>query len=199
MKNNLLLISLVIGLSSCHKTLDYKEYFNYYNQFSAESFIEFEENGFNYKLQYRPKEFMAINDLKSDPKINAALITKVSSEYDNGYSFCLRISSTKNEDVLEKNTQSKTEYFDRIGRLNADFPYAIVGVNGVDTIRCQFHHYERTYKVQPFVQILFSLNPMKSAEIPEKVVFQDIIFNNGLIIEFKDFKTYYNQLPKLKI
>ncbi|MFT6111453.1 MAG: hypothetical protein ACJAXV_000222 [Bacteroidia bacterium] len=199
MTTKLIILGVCLGsFTSCGNKLDFKSYFDFYNQFQEGSYMEVLDNGYIYQLQYRPKEYLSINELKTNPKINSSLIRKEMNEYAEGLNFCLRIASEKHEDVLEKNTSAKSEYYERIGKLNADFPYNVAGVNETDTMLCQFHHYERTYKVQPFVQVLFSLNGDMQT-MPDKVIFDDIIFNGGKRIEFTEIIKYLNQLPKLNI
>jgi len=199
MNVKIVIVSACLGMFiSCGNALGYKEYFNYFNQFQEGSYIEVQDQGFIYQLQYRPKEYMSVNELKTNPEISSGLIKKEMDGYSEGLNFCLRISSEVHEDVLEKNTTDKSEYYERIGKLNADFPYTVAGISGEDTILCQFHHYERTYRVRPFVQVLFSLNGTKD-QMPDKLIFDDIIFNEGKRIEFTNIIKHQNQLPKLNI
>ena len=197
-KISLILFSLVFGLVSCNESMDYKNYFNHFSQFNENSFLEVESNGYVYQLQYRPKEYQSVNELKMDPSICSSKIKEEMNKFGNGLDFCLRISSSIHEDVLEKNLSDQSGYYDRIAKLNMDFPQVIAGIDNKDTLLCQFHHFERAYKVQPFIQVLFSLNGNEEA-LPNKIVFNDVIFNDGNTIEFNEFKMYYDQLPKLKI
>ncbi|PCJ64356.1 MAG: hypothetical protein COA58_13460 [Bacteroidetes bacterium] len=185
-------------MASCSSGIGYKEYFNFFNQFDEGSSMVFVDGDITYSLQFRPAEFLALNHIKSDSEINADKISKTISDYEQGLNFCLRISSVKNEDILDLNTKDKGEYYGRIAMLNVDFPRLIAGISKKDTMRCQIHHYERTYKVQPFVQVLFNIKSNKE-NLPENVVFYDDIFNEGKKIEFKNFKEYYSNLPKLNI
>ncbi|PCJ66673.1 MAG: hypothetical protein COA58_04230 [Bacteroidetes bacterium] len=198
MKAKFIILTALLFLFGCSRGWDYKDYFNFYNQFEEPSYVEIESNGFIYQLQYRPKEFLAINELKTDPAINNKLIESELTKYDEGLNYCLRISSTENVDVLTQNLPNDGEYYTRIGKLNVDFPYLISGINDADTIRCQFHHFERAYKIQPFIQVLFSLNATDENR-PNTIQFEDIIFNDGRLIEFKNLENYYTQLPELNL
>lgn len=195
----MIVISIFLStLSSCINKLGHKDYFNFFNQFKETSFIEVKKNGFVYQLQARPAEYLAVNELKTSNSISSQAIQSEVDRFDNGMNFCIRISSEINEDVLSKKMKNEGEYFERIAKLNTDFPYVVSGLINQDTVHCQFHHFERAYKLQPFIQVLFNLNT-KGNKIPNKIIFEDVIFNNGEIIEFLNFNDYYTSLPKLNI
>ena len=197
MKYRLVLIACFI-LTGCSEKLSYRDFFRYFNTFQKGSFIENSENGFKYQLQYRPSDFLALSHLRGSNDISGSKIENTKKEFEDGLTFCLRIATDSSEDVLKKNTFESNEYFARIAALNIDFPYLILGVKDQDTFTCQFHHFERTYKIQPFIQVLFNIaTPDK--KVPDKILFKDDIFNEGRIIEFPNFKDYMNHLPDLDL
>jgi len=194
----LILSVLICFLSSCFDDLDNKEYFNFYNSFEEASYIEIVKGDFIYQLQYRPPEFLALNSLKSNKTISDSELSDEIDKYNQGLNFCLRIKSIRDEDALEANTASRAEYYQRIGQLTSEFQNSIIGVNKTDTIRCQFHLYEPSYKIHPFVQVLFSLNGSKE-ELPSEIVHLDNIFNKNELIRFNNFINYQESLPDLDI
>ncbi len=192
------LIIAYFTLSSCAEKLDNSAFFRFFNTFQSGSYIEKKENGFKYQLQYRPTDFLAITHLRGKEELSGAEIETAKKEFADGLTFCLRVAADSNEDVLKKNTFSTEEYYQRIAALNMEFPYLVLGVNDQDTFTCQFHHFERTYNVQPFIQVLFNLS-IPENKVPDKILFKDEIFNEGIVIEFSNFKEYQKHLPMLDL
>lgn len=191
----LLICTLVF--SSCVKELDKEEYFNFFNGYMDDSYIEVQEGDYLYQLQARPSAFLALNEAKSDKKLSNNDIEKLAGEYDADLDFCLRISSVKQENILGKDNKDKRDYFRKIELLSSSFPLMICGISANDTTRCSLHHFERTYNIRPFVQVLFTLK--KEDQLPNKILFKDQIFQNGKSILFPNFKDYYNNLPELNL
>lgn len=188
---------LFLLLSACEEKLAPVEYFNYFNSYAEGSYVEYSKNGFIYQLQHRSPDFMALNDLKGSSKVNEfSQVSELRKEYEEGQNFCLRIKSDEHENVLRKDLSSEENYFQRIEMLTTHFPLMLTGVGSTDSIPCQFHHFERTYTIRPFVQVLFTL---KEGEKIEKIIFKDDIFNNGEKIELEHINTYIQGLPKLKL
>ena len=66
-----------------------------------------------------------------------------------------------------------------------------------DTLYCQMHHFERTYKLNPGVVVSFIFDNYKNQSTPGYFVFNDQIFGNGPVrINFD--KEYMSKIPKLK-
>jgi hypothetical protein len=195
--HRMLWFSALLFCFGCKETLSKKEYYQYFSKYEKSSYLEVENNGYVYQLQFRPPEFMALNDLKSGKDFSKNTIQQKIEEYTSGNSFCLRIQETEPSDVLRSRVD-QNGYYQRIAALNSDFPYLIKGVSDQsDSLSCQFHLFERNYKVTPFVQVLFSL-PNESGAL-EEVLFKDIIFNNGEEIRFSSFSNYKNSLPQLQL
>jgi hypothetical protein len=197
MRTVLPLSLIVVLLCSCGTGLPKNEYFNYFNGFMEGSYIEVKQGEYIYQLQVRPAEYMALNENKTSNTLSSSEIEESISEYEEDLDFCLRISSTKHEDVLEKGNLSPTDYYKRIELLTTSFPLMIAGTTQTDTIYPSLHHFERAYKIRPFIQVLFTLS--KGSPMPEDILFEDFIFQDGVQIKFKDFQDYYKNLPKLKL
>jgi hypothetical protein len=195
---SLILLCLCIALSSCDNGKNHTEYFNYYNSFEEGSFIQVENKGLIYKLQYRNPELLALIAMRGEKSIDKKKFQEIKEDYQEGSSFSIRIFSKSNGLILDRTTVGSDEYYKRIEMLNTEFPNLVVGVNANDTSYCQFHHFERTYNVQPFVQVLFNI-PNSNGKDFDQLLFQDLIFNDGEIVVFPDFKNYKNHLPKLKL
>ena len=200
MKKTVLIITTFLTIfcaSGCGKTLEYKEYFSFYNQFEQGSFVEFMDSNCLYKLQYRPVEYMALSDLRSKRElITTENIDSIQNELaGSGYNFCIRIFSKDDSPILD---EADVSYYQNISQLTSDFPLLVYGLTATgDTAYCRFSHFERSYNLQPFVQILFNLHSDNATEI-NSVNFTDEIFNQGSLIEF-EINRYIKNLPKLKI
>ena len=200
MRKTLLLFTtgaLLALATGCTKKLNYKDYFSFFNKFEKQSFIEFTDSSCLYKLQYRPANYMALCDIRSKKEAVSSenLKSKQTELSSGGYNFCIRISSMSDTPILDEND---VEYYSKISQLSNDFPFLLYGLTeSGDTAYCRFSHFERSYNLQPFAQILFNLNSENSSEI-KKVCFSDEIFNDGSLIEFETTR-YIKNLPKLKI
>ena len=190
---------LIAGLTitGCSTKLSPTDYFNEFNSFQSASYIESNHNGVTYKLQYRPVEFQALNALKGTGNVNADAIQTQIDSFADRQLYCLRIQvDSADEDILRHNLSDEGEYYHRLELLNNKFGVMTWGLSGQDTVHTGFHHFERTYKIRPFVQVLFSLND-KDGNMPDKLVFEDYIFNHGEPIVFQNIRAYNNRLPKL--
>jgi len=111
--------------------------------------------------------------------------------------YCLRIGLEEtNKDVMKYNLLDESEYYHRIELLNSAFSQLTWGLSGEDTIYTGFHHFERAYKLRPFIQVMFSMSDQQDRN-PDKIVFDDFIFNQGEAIVFENMNQYNNRLPKL--
>ncbi|MBI1308194.1 MAG: hypothetical protein GC181_16450 [Bacteroidetes bacterium] len=186
-------------LSGCRKSLTPTEYFNFYNTFQPESFLECDSKDLVYKLQHRPSQFQALNFLKGSGDISKETVTKLSDSAGDDRLYCLRIElKNKEDDILRYKAEEDADYYNRIELLTAEFPFLIQGIVGEDTLGVALHHFERAYKLRPFINITFSMAG-SSDELPDKILFHDWVFQNGEIIEFDHVNTLKRNQPKLSI
>lgn len=192
MQVKLTLIALfTVALSSCTKTLDKPEYYNYFNAFQEGSYIELVDNDFVYQLQHRPAKFRALVELRKEEHFDK--LDSVAEEYSQSSQYVIRISHKDDPDILGANIQDAA-FFKRIELLSSKFPMMVDFEFSNDTLPPSFHHFERSYKLRPFVQVLFD---QRSLENPNSIAFHDYIFQNGKTIRFEGINTLISSHPKL--
>ena len=188
---------ILFWCASCTPKLSATDYFNHFNTYQSESYLEVVKNGIRYKLQYRPKEFQAVNALKGSGDVNREEVNQQINNAGDPHLYCLRVEAEEGgEDIMQFNLSSKEDYFRRVELLNSEFNNMVVGVKNQDTTYTRFHHFERTYQLRPFVQVVFSLNKSDDHH-PGEIVFTDYIFNEGEEIVFHQVDQYQNKLPRL--
>ncbi len=137
----------IVALSGCQQKMTSTDYFNYFNSYQKESYVEAKKNGIIYKLQYRPMEYQALNALKGTGNINKKEVQHQIDSFGDNQMYCLRIGLEEtNKDVMKYNLLDESEYYHRIELLNSAFSQLTWGLSGEDTIYTGFHHFERAYK-----------------------------------------------------
>lgn len=188
----------VLVMTACNSgALSGKDYVNY---------IENEKNGLkhskqinelSYQLQYCPAEYLLIKEYKTFDVSQKLLDAKINTK-DSMLNFQLRIQNTAgNGDVLNTGSPSKEDYYNRIEFLSYGFEESIALINSKDTIYPAIYHFERTYGVAPYADILFAFNASKFMTEDVSVIINDRVFNNGLL-KFTLTNTDRTKLPKLK-
>lgn len=186
-----------VQLLSCKHGVNLDVYYSSYVSFAKNTYLTKEVGNHIYMLQYRPKEFLALVDLKgTEEYLTQNRLNKAAKNYANDNHFCLRIMTKDSSDVLLNDTD-ESGFYNRIGLLNADLNQMIIGIDNNDTAFVSFHHFERTYKLQPYVQILFSLS--KTQSFPNTILYKDEIFENGSFVIFEDCKKLYDEQLRLAL
>jgi hypothetical protein len=150
-------------------------------------------------LNYRTNEFMALSELNGE-EVDAQKLDKALKNYACCEHFLLRIFSNDTiSEALSYKIINEQEYYERIRFLSSDFGSKTYLIDGKDTLSCTFHHFERTYKMKPYISLNL-IYEKKSTNRYNKMtlVIEPTIFNSS-VIRFDLNESMLEKLPKLKI
>jgi hypothetical protein len=151
---------------------------------------------FDFSLQYKPVEFVIMEQYKSDT-VSRKSIEGHAKELDGMQYYTLRIRSSLQNEMLRAGISDESEYASRLEYFLSYAQDDIVLVENGDTLPCLLYHFERTYSLSPFNDIVlgFEKEPA-SAQYDKTLIFQDQALGTGpvqLTISSKDIQ----QIPSI--
>lgn len=183
---------------SCgNKELSVEEYISYIDEKENGLFSIKEVENYVFELQYRPIEYIVA--LKSK-NLNAKEFEQKKLELDHLQHFNLKIiAKGKNQEMLRTGTASEQEYQYRINYFSYEAQNDIKLIDGKDTLKCVLYHFERSYNMAPYSNLVLGFAKTKASdEINDKVVsYDDKVLGTGKInikINSGDIKN----IPSLK-
>jgi hypothetical protein len=196
-KGNIFLGILMAIFWGCSQTkFGPEEYVNYVND-KENGFIQTEQVGdYEISVQYRTPEYMTIKEIGVDVLTNE-IFSETSKEKNGAYYFLFQImSSNKKSDPLELNMQDKLEYTSRISHLMSGIDEDIFLVSGDDTLPCKMHHFERSYHLTHYhnIVLVFERKTEKQAD-NLKLFYNDRMLNIGRL-NFV-FNKHVTDVPKI--
>lgn len=148
----------------------------------------------NYLAMYKPLEYVII---KENNKGNLQHPDSLSVEFSGMEYYTIKMGvegSTK--DILLNDISSQEEYYERINYYTVNAAEDVYLVQNQDTFPCELYHYERTYGVSPYNNILLGFaTPQSGRNSPSHLHFNDRVFNSGLLI----FTFDKSGIPTVKI
>jgi hypothetical protein len=182
-------------LASCMGSFEPNEFYAHVNNPDKGFSSVISINEIHYSAQYRPKEFMALTELKGET-FSSELLDSVSNTYADGTYFNIKLSSdSKTSPMLKYGIASEQDYYDRIRFFSSEFQRNIKLVNGDDTTYCDFSHFERSYGISPDISILCHF-PTNQQKIAGALHLNEPFFSSGETIEIalpkaaKEIKDY---------
>lgn len=152
--------------------------------------------GFKYRLQYKPLPYLAVKELKSLQVAQTDIDKRVKAMQDMQY-FTLQLGTTEGKDILKTNIEESGDYSKNIEYLSFDIQKDLKLVEQGDTLPCLIHHFERSYGITPFANIVLAFKNITESVADKTLVFDDQHFGGGIIkltVKGNDLKN----LPKLK-
>lgn len=158
--------------------------------------VEDESNGlivskviqdFVFSVQYKPLNYVALKSLKRTAPDEEQLSKEMVEIEDLQY-YTLRIGTNDGtKDLLKAGIESEDDYFMRIEYFSFHIQKDLQLIDGLDTLPCVLHHFERTYGITPHTNIVlaFKLPEDKSAEGMLKaktLIYNDQILGTGKIL-----------------
>jgi hypothetical protein len=150
-----------------------------------------------FSLKYKPAEFVACMEQASGKadtnnlKVNVAELDGL--DY---YDFKIQITSGQGE-LLKYKVESSSDYINRVNYFAFDMEKDIKIVDGKDTLSCALFHFERAYDVIPYATFVLAFPKSKSPVSEKTFIYQDRVFNKG-VIKFTYTLEDLSQIPKLK-
>lgn len=166
--------------------LSSEEYVNYWVNLDTRSdFVKSKKIAeFNYTLKYLPLEFLISNDLgKTNPSQVQIDSLKTSYEGMEYYELKISIDDFKNE-TIKYQLQDMGQYQNRLSYVSFSMQNDITMVVNQERIApCKLYHFERTFGLAPYMKVLigFSKEDMSNNITERTIVFNDNLFNKGLI------------------
>ena len=192
--NILLLTAIVTG---CNKSLDVGAYLSWAKQNPISATAT--SGDYIFTCTYKTPELMALYDLREEVfEVQADSVLSVIEDYASSAHFVLRFDTKKKQvPVLKHGISSQDEYGSRVHFLSVLFPSAITIIQESDTLQLANHHFERSYNMGSFEQVLFSLNEPLALNKPVEIVYNGLFTEKPLIFNFNSKS--FSKTPSLKL
>ena len=189
------LLALPFFFACSKKKLEPEEYIHWVESRDNELKKVKEVGDYVYELQYWPIEYKLLKESETR-RLGEKYIAKKKEENGSFMYFKLRMyEKSKQKDILEYGVSGMNDYYKRIDYLSYGFEENIACFRGKDTLLPCVYHFERTYSVSPFADVMFTFKDKSPEDFT--VLVDDIVFNGGpLKFEFK--KSSLSDLPELK-
>jgi hypothetical protein len=189
MKSVFLLMFGFFVITGCQKKLISSDYVNWFKH-SKENLISSNSENFIYEIRYISPEASLLMEFGEQKDS----IEKYLHEDKEWSKFELKIfAKDKKQDVLKYAIQNDIEYYERLQYLIAHINQDIQVIDKTNKeVPCAFHHYERTYKITPFANVIISFQT--SIENVKAIKFYSKFDKIDLNIPIKQ-----NQTPQLKL
>jgi hypothetical protein len=178
------------------------EYANWVNQRVENPLIRTKKiSEFNYSMKYLPLEFMICNELRKE-EISQVEYDSLVSNYEGMEYYEMRIQIDDfNDETAKYQVADMGVYQQRIMYMSFAMQDNInIELSEDLTAPCKLYHFERTYGVAPYATILmgFSKEDLPEMEEERTIVFEDKLFNKGLI-KFNWSMADLNNVPKIEV
>ncbi len=172
------------------------EYLSWYNN-PEHGFVKAKElSGLEFRVQYRPNEFLAMRELTANKSYPQTQVDSIINSYGEGSCFMLEIASTNQaENPLFRNIRDVNEYRERLTNFAFEMKEHVLLKVGEAEYSPSLWHHERGYELGSRQRILMTF-PVKVEE-HKKVVFEyhDEHFN-AFLLKFS-FGLQNKQQPSL--
>jgi len=189
----------VLLFSSCEKSkLNAKEYKEWYSENDNSLESEKRIGEFIYKLKYLPVEAIILEAIKNNPEVTRDELLKIQEEQKDIQTFLFRIElDIKGADPMKYQLKDQIEYQKRVEYYSFIVKNDIFLVDGNDTLPCIIHHFERYYGSAPYLNLMVGFKGTSNCN-DKKLIYNDIVFNNG-IIKLTINKEEIENIPELTI
>lgn len=144
---------------------------------------------FSYTIQYKPLEYIVI---KKNNELNEK------KDFQNLHYIDLTLSNKMYSEYLKIGLEQKEDYYHRLKYFSFGIENDVKLIDGKDSLRCVFSHYERTYGITPYIKIVMAFEKKEESKENLFFTYHDQLFNNGIIsIPIK--RDELNNIPKIKI
>lgn len=191
-----------IDLSISQMQLQPNQYVNWVNDKGLNYLTKSKEIGeFNYQLKHLPVEYMISNELRKND-VSKTELDSLLSDYEGMEYYELKIDVDDFYDETAKyGIADMQEYQERIVYMSFAMQNDLtMKVDNTEEITCKLFHFERTYGVAPYATFLFGFSKEEmGSEVSERtVVFNDNLFNKGLI-KFNWQTAEIENVPKIQV
>jgi len=188
-----LLLTLLIGCTT-DKQLDGKSYLAWVKSPAHQLKQEKELGGIKYTVQYKPYEFIVLNEEKAY-SLEASLLTKRKAELAGMSYYNIRIATANNKDLLNQGVSDKAQYTKRLNYLSYDFQHDIQLETAEESVACSLYHFVQGHGVVPYIDMVVGFTTTAQA-VNQTLIINDQVFGNGKIKFYID-KTDIKNVPEL--
>ncbi len=194
---NIIILVLISCLSACSgdKTLSKSDYLEYFNSPSGKFFKQKNFNKVVYKLKMQTPEYLL---LKNNDSIQS--LTQFDAELNkrrHTLNFVMLIEDEADSKQVKEVVYKPELYTKLTNYANMQMTDEIKLVHGKDTLPCSLLYLEPANSMQPAIRLAFGFDNLKRSDGDYTVIFNDNLFNNG-IIKFKYPNETFADLPKLR-
>jgi hypothetical protein len=195
-----LLLIGICGLIACgQQSVEASEFMQWVRDPAHGLVSRVERNGFIIDAQFKPAEFLLINEHRRDQSgLTDTAIADWKRSQEGSYHFTLRLASAKGAPFLNEGLHSNEEYYQRIRYYTELVDQDLQLVINRDTIPCAVSLFERTYGAAPFDNLVFSFvtdRPFGSTDI--QLIYDDHALGLGPL-RFDFLKEDLLELPMLQ-
>lgn len=190
-----MLLSTFFSCSS--DELEIKDYLAYVKNPDNGLKISKDLNEYQFELQYKPVEFIAINEQRTT-QIDTALFDQRIKELNGLQYYTLKIQSLTGAEVMRTGISSEQEYGNRLQYFSDLAQYDMRLVDGNDTLTCALFHFERNYGVAPYNNIVLGFSKIAGENNTKTFTFNEQALGVGKV-KLKVAKQDINNIPKVKL
>ncbi|MCB0401221.1 MAG: hypothetical protein KDD41_04000 [Flavobacteriales bacterium] len=197
MKKVLICIVAAAMLFSCSGTdvLDGKAYLVWVKNPENGLKIQKEMNGISYEAQYKPYDFIVLNEEKNY-NLPKSLVDSRKEELSGMVYYNLRITTDNQTDVVAKDVLDKSMYIQRLNYLSYDFQSLIQLQTEKETVNCSLYHFVHQQGITPYVDMVLGFS-VKEEPGSQTLIIDDQVFGNGTLKFYLDKKNI-EEIPQLK-
>lgn len=190
-----MLISIMFSCSS--DELGVKDYLSYIKDGDNGLKITKELNNYQFELQYKPVEFIAINEQRTI-HVNDTLFKKRVKELEGLQYYTLKIQSLTGTEMMRTGINSEQEYSNRLQYFSDLAQYDMRLVDGNDTLTCALFHFERNYGVAPYNNIVLAFPKIEGENNTKTFTFSEQVLGVGKV-NLKIAQQDINNIPQVKL
>lgn len=205
MKNGFLLILSLVTISVVFfsfysvKRLKPADYFKWFQAKDCPVSIWQQSDEMLFNLNYRSKEYMALTELNgeefTEEKFNTSL-----ENYNCCDHFLLKIFAGDTiSEALSYKIRQEGDYYERVRFLTTEFGSNTYLIDGDDTLNCTFSHFERTFKMRPYISMNLIFEKKKLTKDAKKILVIEPTIFNSKELRFEIDKNTLSKLPELKL
>jgi len=183
MNRTITCILILCLFSGCIKRkLEPGEYVRYIKNPKKGIFVEKTIGEYVFGLQYKPLDYVALLEQRGDSVLNNKDFKADKEKMKNSQHFTFTIRTREGKSVLKQDIVDEKELYDRINYFSYVMQEDFKLVEGKDTLKCTFYHFERTYDLSPYLTFIVEFEQSKKKNRANKLfIYEDRILKTGTV------------------
>jgi hypothetical protein len=201
--NKVVLLFIAASLMCCNskQTLNREAYIRWMNDPECPLKNEKQIGDYTFIAQYKPIDLVALGEFSIEDLPNGVAFDSIKKEFEGMQYFVLKIGvSDASKDMLSFGISNQQEYYNRVEYFATHAQQDLYLVEGTDTLPCRLYHFERTYGVSPFNNLLIGFeNNMEADNVKTKRLhFNDQALGHGML-QFNFSEKDLKNIPQLEL